>query len=232
MKSTNFRKRRIAVILLLGFLALWSINILESATLADIYRSVRGRSLYFDSRRITDSLIRQFTNEEAENIAILGSALERETTIVLTGAAYEYTLPSDFYLGEAVILNPNPAPGSNETPRPSALKYSPLRDYGRNPAFESGRPTQWSVFNDKIRFDRVSQTELDTATLFYFAHHEILTDTTDTLDLPQQFEPLLIDRVVLKCYSRINFSPPDKEELLQNILFIEQKLLGRPVDER
>lgn len=228
----NCPKKQIAALLLTILLALWSVNLLESATLADIYRSVRGRSLYFDSRRITDSLIRQFTNEEAENIAVLGSALERETTIVLTDEDYEYALPSDFYLAEAVILNPNPAPGASEAPRPSALKFSPLRDYGRNPSLEVGRPTQWSIFNQKIRFDRVSQTELDTATLFYFAHHEILTDTSDTLDLPMQFEPLLIDRVVLKCYSRINFNPPDKDELLQNILFIEQKLLGRPVDER
>jgi hypothetical protein len=180
----------------------------QSKTLWQLIRDCRERSINFDSGRLPDSTLKRFYNIEQENIARQHDAIERCTTYVLTTDLYVYPYPGNCYNVIAIHINkdPSPAPGMDATPY--SLTEVPFHEFGKVPAFETGRPRQFCQFADSIFFDRFSATGNDTLRVCYSIHATEMTDSASTMSLPTKYESLLIDQVAIRAYHRLEMIPP------------------------
>ncbi len=204
----------------------------RAATVAEKMTEVKGGSLAFNDARLPDSVLLWFFNDAQTMIATVGRTNEAETTFVLADTALAYVLPSDFYVLEAVIINPDPRAEGTTPAYPSALQVVPRRELGKGVVMSPKRPSQVSKWKDSLIFDRASESGLDTVTVDYFAYPVQLATVTDTIDLPEAYLPLLKDYVMVKCYDRIELTGPARTETEARIKLLEQTLLGRPADEK
>ena len=201
-------------------------------TRTQLIQAVRDRSVALDSDRCPDTLIGRFLNEDQEDIATIGNAIEAETTIVLLIDTLVYALPSDFYLQRSAKINADPELDIGGDNIPEMLKYVPFENYGNSFTWANGRPGQFSIGNDSIHFDRLTENEADTVWLYYWSHAEPMDSGADTMALPKEYKSLLVDKVVLKCMDRLSLGGKPRETIIQEIIYRENKLFGRPVDER
>jgi hypothetical protein len=205
----------------------------KSETVAQLISSVRQRSVLIDQTRFPDTTVMNFTNDELIRLTVIGQTLQKETTYVVSSTNRSYRLPVKFYLPLAAILNGNPNGKPEEAVQRIRLQYVPLALTGAVFTVKStGRPTQFSQWGDSLLLNATSETGSDTVWLDYFAYPKRLTATTDTVQIPDAFLPLLKDRVLLTCYGRMVATPPNQSQIEKEIIDLETKLLGRPTDDR
>lgn len=205
-----------------------------AADLAEIIEDVRGRALFIDEYRFTDTLLKGYINDEQEDIAIKSESIERDTTYAISITAFSYALPSDYYNKKAAILNKNP--DNEENARPKAIDYVPIENYNKSGSQAGGRPSQWSITTDSFYINRTSATGYDSVTLKYAAHATNMLDGDSLMTLKDEFKNLLVSQVVLRCYNRVSYLFPNQtsplmEALKQDIKELELRLYGRPADE-
>lgn len=194
------RNYNIIIILTLLLLSLpWS---LKATDREDIIVSVRNRNIMLDESRFPDTILAQFAHEEQEEIANQLKAIHAETTIVLEDGVYSYVVPSNFYIPLAAVLN-----GDYQNDQQYALAYVPIEDYGMAFSYQTGRPTQFSYFNDSVIFDKSTDTEDDEVTLKYFAHADSLLAAGASMTIPEEYRSLLVDLIVDRCLQRQLIKP-------------------------
>ena len=223
----NIQIYKFVILLILLFL----FSIASGMTRTELIQSVRDRGVDIDTLRGPDTLFHRWTIEESKDIAVWSSSIEMDTAIELTLNDFSYSLPSDFYLLRAALLNTDPQEPHGPENRQMRLKYRPFEEYGNNISKPVGRPTECYIANDSIYVERLSGTGRDSIFIYYFAYPTPITEDTSVIRLPQKFEKLLIDRLTMKFYRRVKM-PADQIpiELKEEILFLERKLLGRPDD--
>ncbi|RJX21807.1 MAG: hypothetical protein C4570_02035 [Ammonifex sp.] len=222
---------RFIVFLFLAMLGL-PFSIPSAATLAEMKFDLKARGVYLDSKRFTDTVLNTFFNDQQEAVAAEASCIEKCTTIVLTGDIDKFKLPSDFFLIRTAILNANPEVPVSESNRRKALKFVPIEKFGTESFFTTGRPSEFSISEDTLRINVPSKTGVDTVQVHYFAYPRVLGYDTSTVSLPKEYEVLLKEKVFLMCLQRIQLFGPLMEETQAKIIKLENKLLGRPTDER
>jgi hypothetical protein len=203
----------------------------QATSLGEILQSIYNRGLYFDADRFDTAVIRDFTNDAQTLIATIGNTNQAWQRII-PGTSYAYALDSDFYSIHVVVLNADPL-GSPVDPGnvPSRLEYVPFDQLGTTYSPEQTRPSKYAIWQDSIRLDRKSPTGIDTVSVYYFALPTPVTDTGDTIDIPDAYIPLLKEIVVQMCLERITFperSP--REEALALTKLVQEALLGREAD--
>ena len=190
-----------------------------------VAQSIYNRGVYFDEVRFDTLVLVDFINDAQALIAAIGRTNQAETTIVVS-SPQTYALPSDFYQVQTVLLNADPAAVAD--PRRTSLKYVPTEMFGRLFTVKTSRPTQYSIWADSLWVDVGSVTDEDTVFVFYFARPTELSDTSSTVDLPQQHIPLLKEIVRQMCLERIEYPAGAPEEKAFAIVkMIETALLGR-----
>lgn len=222
-------------LIIITVLLLLAQAVAAEVTLSELIQGIRDGRVNLDYTRFSDTLLKRLFNDEQEVIATEFRAIEAETTLVLTMNTYEYSLPSDLYLAWTATLNPDPNKPLGSDNRPFALKYVPAEDKGTAFSFSTGRPGQFSIWNNKIIFDMApTVNNRDTVTLGYFSHATDMIAGDSTMSLPDQFKALLIDRVILRCFDRVllDVSDNDRVRIEAAISKHEERLLGRPPDER
>lgn len=209
------------------FLGLLLAGCVQAETGGEIIQGIYNRGIYFDEKRFTVDVLLDFINDAQEMIAIIGRTNEEHYSTVL-GAGSRMAMPAGFYQVEAVILNPDPNDANAR--RYTSLIYVPIKRLGRVGSHDS-RPAEFSVWKDSLWLDVGSPGSTDTIGILYFSHATALADSSDTVDLPDQHIPLLIDVVRQMCFDRLEVPEMSPEEKALNLVkMIETALLGRPTD--
>ncbi len=215
-------------IIILVFALFWTA--LAAETGKQMMDRVRERSLWIDGQRFTTSVLLDFINTRQRMIATIGKTKEKDSVIVPAVGVRKIVLPPDFYLVAAVELNPNPQEGIGEATNIwTVLEYVPREQLGRFFTTGDERPSAYSIWGDSLILNRETTTGLDTLIMMYFAFPVVLSDSTDTIDLPDEWLPLLEDYLIKMCFTRVNLIVPDT--LDRNIQYLENILIGRPRDE-
>jgi len=214
--------------MILTFVLLWTV--LAAETGKELMDKVRERSLWIDGQRFTTSVLLDFINTKQQMISTIGKTKEKDLVMVPGVGVRKILLPSDFYLVAAVELNPNPQIGIAEpTNLWTVLQYVPREQLGRFFTASDERPSAYSIWGDSLILNRETTTGLDTLVMMYFASAVALADSTEDIDLPDEYLPLLQDYLIKMCFTRVNLIVPDT--LDRNIRYLENILIGRPKDE-
>jgi len=203
----------------------------RAETLNEVIQSIYHRGVYFDTSRFTTPVLLDLANQAQELIATVAQSNEADTVIEL-GAAITYTLPADFYLVKAVLLNGSPQVDEGDPfNTEQALQYVPIEDYGSTARPQSGRPQAWSIWNGKIRLNRTTYTNADTITVCYIATPTAMADTGDSVDLPGGYLPLFREVLIQMCKDYITMTPASDQKALSLIAVVRDYIQGRPADE-
>lgn len=205
----------------------------RAETLGGLIDMVHNRGIYFDYDRFDTTTVKEFANDAAELIATLGRTNQSQSTIVLTQDILAFALPSDYLFPGTAILSADPdgdPDGENHTRR--RLNYVPIDQYGTKFAAGTGRPEQFSIWNDSLILERPSLTGSDTVWFFYFSTPTTMSADTSTVDLPDTYLPILREVLVQMCMERITApSRSPREEGLALLQMIKEALLGREADQ-
>lgn len=225
MKITKFIFAAILILILVNVNA-------YPETLADLHQSIYTKGIYIDQHRFPTTVLTRFFNEYLIELVCQARTNESDATIELTADSTVFEMPSDFYLIEAVLLNPDPDFALSSTNKWEAMKFIPRRDFGKSGTYKSGRPEQYSIWNDSIRFETPSEDGEDTVIVSYFRYPRVLVDDTNTVDIPDNYLHLLKEYVRLECLFRIKPGGPGYQMLKEDVRALELRILGRPEDER
>lgn len=195
----------------------------------DLIDKVRQRAIWIDINRFPNGVLLDFINTRQVTLGTLGKTKERDSIYALATGIRKHGLPGDFFLIEAVERNPDPQQASGGTNTHKIIDFVPRRELGRRFVADENRPAAYSIWNDSLWLNRASDTGFDTLDLIFFAYPTPLADSSDDIDLPTKFLPLLEDYLIKMCFDRVNISIPDT--LNRSIQFLENQLFSRSRDE-
>ena len=201
-------------------------------TVGQLAQSVWYRGVYFDKVRFDTTVIVSLTNDAQQLIATIGRTNQADTTIIMDIDETKWRLPSDWFEVFAVHLSYDQAGDmSSDDQQYRVLQYVAIERWGKDfSGSDETRPNQYTVWGDTLIVEKASVFE-DTLAIRYFALPTLAADTSDVIDLPDRYLPMLKEVVIQACIERISFpsrSPRDEGMALTRL--VQEALLNRETD--